>query len=80
MATISLRLPDDLKLKTSAAAASLGLSPQAFMIDAIRQAIDAVEQQKRVIAQAQVAGTGMMTSGKEYDFDEVHAYLRARLD
>ena len=79
MATISLRLPDDLKLKASAAA-SLGLSPHAFMIDAIRQAIDAVEQQRRVIAQAQVARTGMMTSEKRYDVEEVRACLRARLD
>ena len=42
MATTSLKLPDELKERAAKAAQELGISPHAFMVDAIRHAADAV--------------------------------------
>ena len=79
MSTTSLKLPDELKLRASTAAEELGISTHAFMVGAIRQAADAVEQRTQFVAQAQAARAGMQQSGQGLDAAEVRAYLRDRL-
>jgi predicted transcriptional regulator len=79
MSTTSLKLPDELKLRASTAAEELGISTHAFMVGAIRQAADAVEQRTQFVAQAQGARADMLQSGQGHDASEVRAYLRARL-
>jgi predicted transcriptional regulator len=79
MSTTSLKLPDELKQRAAAAAQELGVSPHAFMVDAIRQAADAVEQRSQFVAQALAARAEMLQSGAGHDADEVRAYLRQRL-
>ncbi|WP_332877157.1 CopG family transcriptional regulator [Massilia sp. S19_KUP03_FR1] len=79
MSTTSLKLPDELKLRASTAAEELGISTHAFMVGAIRQAADAVEQRTQFVAQAQAARVAMLQSGSGHDANEVRAYLRARL-
>jgi hypothetical protein len=61
------------------AAQELGISPHAFMVDAIRQAADAVEQRSQFIAQAQSARAEMLQSGRGYDANDVRTYLRQRI-
>jgi len=79
MSTTSLKLPEELKLRASTAAEELGISTHAFMVGAIRQAADAVEQRTQFVAQALAARSEMLQSGQGHDANEVRAYLRARL-
>lgn len=79
MSTTSLKLPDDLKERAAAAARAKGITPHAFMVEAIRVAATVAEQRARFVADAQAARDAMLASGQGYDADEVHAYLRDRL-
>jgi predicted transcriptional regulator len=79
MSTTSLKLTEELKLRASTAAEELGISTHAFMVGAIRQAADAVEQRTQFVAQAQAARADMLQTGQGHDANEVRAYLRARL-
>ena len=79
MSTISLKLPDELKQRAIDAAHVLGISPHAFMVEAIRQAVHAVEKRAAFIAQARDARTEMLTEGQGYAADEVRGYLHSRL-
>ena len=78
MATTSLKLPDELKQRAIAAAAKQGVTPHAFMLTAIAQAATAAEHRARFVADALAALKVMQKSGKGYDGDAVHAYLRSR--
>ncbi|PHV05078.1 hypothetical protein CSQ96_23080 [Janthinobacterium sp. BJB412] len=79
MSTTSLKLSDELKQRAASAAQELGVSTHAFMVDAIRQAADNVEQRSQFLEQAQAARLAMLQSGQGYDAGDVHAYLRERI-
>jgi predicted transcriptional regulator len=79
MSTISLQLPDELKQRAIDAAQALGISPHAFMVDAIRQAVHAVEKRAAFVAQARDARAEMLAEGQGYAVDEVRGYLHSRL-
>jgi predicted transcriptional regulator len=79
MATTSLKLPDDLKEQAARAAVRLGISPHAFMIDAIRAATAVADARARFVASAQAARKAALKSGEGFDAAEVHTYLRARV-
>ncbi len=49
MSTTTLKLPDELKRKAVAAAQDSGVTPHAFMVEAIRQATEAAEQRKQFV-------------------------------
>jgi predicted transcriptional regulator len=79
MATTSLKLPEDLRKRAADAARELGVSPHAFMVQAIVQATTAAESRARLVADAEAAREAMLSSGKGYDAEEVHRYLRSRI-
>lgn len=79
MSTTSLKLPEELKQRAATAAQELGISTHAFMVDAIRQAADAVEQRSQFVAQSVAARAEMAQSGLGHDADEVRDYLRKRI-
>lgn len=79
MSTTSLKLPEDLKERAASAAQELGLSTHAFMVEAIRLATEQTEIRARFVADALAARAEMLESGKGYDANDVHAYLRKRL-
>ena len=79
MSTTSLKLPDELKQRAVAAAQKLGVSPHAFMVQAIEQAAMSAERRASFVAEAQAARAQMLGTGKGYDADEVHAYLKAHI-
>lgn len=79
MSTTSLKLPDELKQRAVNAAQELGISPHAFMVDAIRQAAHAVEQRATFVAQARQARTEMLQNGEGHAAEDVRTYLRRRL-
>lgn len=78
MSTTSLKLPDDLKSRASAAAQQLGISTHAFMLNAIEQAATATELRTRFLEEAHAARNATIRAGKGFDADEVHAHLKAR--
>jgi predicted transcriptional regulator len=79
MTTTSLKLPDDLKQRTVSAARQLGISPHAFMLDAIEKAAQAAERRNRFVAEALAAREALLETGQGYDAGEVHAYLKDRV-
>ena len=79
MATTSLKLPGELKQRAIAAAQKQGVSPHAFMVNAIDSAATAAEQRAGFLAEATAARAEMLTTGKGYEADQVHAYLQARI-
>ncbi len=79
MSTTSLKLPEEIKQRAIAAAREQGVSPHAFMIQAIEHAATVGEQRASFVAEAQAAREQTLASGKGYDVDEVHAYVKARV-
>lgn len=79
MSTTSLKLPDRLKQRAAAAARAKGVSPHAFMVDAIEKAATLAEQRGRFLEEALAAREETLASGEGYDADDVHAYLAARV-
>jgi len=79
MSTTSLKLSEDLRQRAAAAAAELGISTHAFMVDAIRQAAEAVERRANFVDEALAARAEMLDSGMGHRADDVRAYLRDRL-
>ena len=80
MTTTSLKLPDELKQRAAQAAQEMGVSPHAFMIAAIEQAATSAEIRSRFITDARQARNELIESGKGFDADDVHAYLKAKVE
>jgi predicted transcriptional regulator len=78
MSTTSLKLPEDLKRLAAAVAEQHGVTPHAFMVEAIRSAVVRAEQRAQFVAAAVAAREEAIDSGKAHDASAVHAYLRAR--
>lgn len=78
MSTTSLKLPEDLKQLAAAAARTQGITPHAFMVNAIRAAATAAEKRAGFVADALAAKAETLESGQGYAAAEVHDYLRAR--
>lgn len=79
MTTTSLKLSDDLKQRAAAVAQDLGMTPHAFMVDAIRKASDAAEKHAAFVAQAKAARKKTLKTGLGFEAEEVHSYLRERV-
>lgn len=78
MSTTSLKLPDEIKQLAAVAAKNQGVTPHAFMVDAIRTAAVAAEKRAAFVADAVASKSETLKSGKGYSADEVHAYIQAR--
>ena len=77
--TTTLKLPDEVKRSAASAAKKRGVTPHAFMVDAIRQAAAAAENRARFVAEAIAARKQALKSGKAYDAAEVHEYLLQKI-
>ena len=78
MSTTSLKLPDDLKRLAIAAAKHRGVTPHAFMVEAIRTVATAEKLRAEFVAEALVARAEAIRSGKGLRAGDVHAYAHAR--
>ena len=78
MATTSLKLPSELKQRAVTAAQQQDISPHAFMVAAIAQAVSAAEQRATFIAAAKSARREILADEEGFAADDVHAYFRAR--
>ena len=63
MATTSLKLTDQLKQRTVALAQKQGVSPHAFMVDAIEHAVAVAEQRLGFVDEVQTARAQVLKSG-----------------
>ncbi|MBU6467258.1 MAG: hypothetical protein KGQ30_11135 [Burkholderiales bacterium] len=79
MATTSLKLSDELKQRAAALAQRQGVSPHAFMVEAIEHAAAAAERRAGFLEEAQAAREHMLKTGEGLDAGEVHAYLKNRV-
>lgn len=79
MATTSLKLPDSLKERVNALAAQANKSPHAFMVDLIAEQTERAEKRQAFINSALAFKKDFDETGLAYDADEVHAYLRAKI-
>jgi predicted transcriptional regulator len=79
MTTTSLKLPEELKARAAAAAQQRGVTPHAFMVEAIASATSAAEARAQFVAEAVAARDEVMATGKAYDAQDVHTWLKARL-
>jgi len=78
MSTTSLKLPEDVKQLAIAAARQRGVSPHAFMVDAIRAVASAEERRAAFVAGALDARAETVRTGKGYKASEVHEFLKQR--
>ena len=79
VSTTSLKLTEEIKLQAANAAKELGMTPHAFMVEAIKQASVNAEIRKNFIQQANIAREGVMKNGKVYESDKVFEAMKARI-
>jgi predicted transcriptional regulator len=78
MSTTTIRLEDELKARVAAAAQQAGVTAHAFILDAIAQTVNRVEEDNAFHALADARWQGIQDTGKTVSWDEAQAYLTAR--
>lgn len=79
MSTTSLKLSDSLKERVVKIAADSGKTAHAFMIEAIAEHTERVEEDSALMARAEASLKHYQETGIGYDADDVHNYLRAKI-
>ena len=75
----SLKIPVALKDRVASVIEGTEQSLHAFMVEAIERQTSLAEKRRLFLAEADAAEQEMLTTGKGYEGDKVHAYLRARV-
>ncbi len=78
MAT-SIKLSSELRERVASVAKARGTSPQANMLEAISARTEQEEHRQEFVKAALASRDEAIASGKVFDADEVHAYLKARV-
>jgi len=79
VSTTSLKLPVEIKLQAANAAKDLGITPHAFMVEAIKQASINAELYRSFLTDSNNALNEVLQDGKVYDSDKVFKHLKARV-
>ena len=79
VSTTSLKLPEEIKMQAITAAKDLGITPHAFMVEAIKQASINAELRRSLIEDSNNARNEVLKEGKVYDSDKVFKHLKARI-
>lgn len=77
MSTTTIRIEDDLKARVAAAAQRAGKTAHAFILEAISQTVEQVEQDNAFNAIADQRWANLQASGKTVPWDDTKAYLAA---
>jgi predicted transcriptional regulator len=77
MATTTLRIPEDLKIRVTAAAESAGVSPHGFMLKAIEALTAEAEEHAAFERLAEQRWKEFQRSGEYYTLDDVRGYMLA---
>ncbi len=78
MSTTTIRLEDELKRRINAAAAQAGKTAHAFILDAVAQKVEQVEEDNAFHAVADERWARIRATGKTVAWDDAKAYLAAR--
>ncbi|OYY21005.1 MULTISPECIES: hypothetical protein [unclassified Polynucleobacter] len=79
VSTTSLKLTEEIKLQATNAAKELGMTPHAFMVEAIKQASINAEIRRNFIQQANIAREGVIKNGKVFESDKVFEAMKSRI-
>lgn len=79
VSTTSLKLPEEIKMQAISAAKDLGITPHAFMVEAIKQASINAELRRSFIEDSNNARNEVLKDGKVYESDKVFKHLKARI-
>lgn len=80
MSTTTIRLTDELKARVARAAAEAGTTAHNFILEAIADKADLVEQRTGFHAQAQERFEELSRSGKTLAWSEMRSYLQERAE
>ncbi len=80
MSTTTIRLTDELKTRVARAAAEAGTTAHNFILEAISDKADLVEQRAGFHAQAQERFEELSRSGKTLAWSEMRSYLQERAE
>jgi predicted transcriptional regulator len=78
MATTTIRIEDDLKMRVSAAAEIAGKTPHAFILDAISATVEQVELDAEFDAIAERRWATIVATGKTVPWEAAREHLLAR--
>lgn len=78
MSTTTIRLEDEMKSRINAAAAQAGKTAHAFILEALAQKVEQVEQDTAFHALADERWARIRATGKTVAWDDAKAYLTAR--
>lgn len=78
MQTTTIRLDDTMKERIAAAADHAGKSAHAFILDAIAQTVEQIEQDREFNDIADERWERIRASGKTVSWDDARAYLAAK--
>jgi predicted transcriptional regulator len=78
MSTTTIRIEDELKARVAAVAERAGKTAHAFILDAITQTVEQVEQDNAFQALGQERWQAIQATGQTVPWDEAKAYLAAR--
>jgi predicted transcriptional regulator len=78
MATTTIRIDDELKTRVASAAERTGKTAHAFILEAIAQTVEQVEQDDEFHRLADERWSKVLAKGKTVPWDEAKAYLAAR--
>ena len=79
MTTTTLRMPEDLKARVTAAAKQSGTTPHGFMLAAIAEKTEQAELRTDFDAVAEKRYAGIVDSGKTIPWEAMRHYLAQRL-
>jgi predicted transcriptional regulator len=79
VSTTSIRLPDELKQRVVRAAERAGLSPHAFMLEAIARRLEAEERRSDFQMVAEQRYERILATGETIPWSAMRGYLQRRL-
>lgn len=78
MATTTIRLPDELKTRVSAAAERCGMTTHSFILNAIAEKIEQDEQRAEFEREAQARLARLADTGQSISWADMKRYLQGR--
>lgn len=79
MSTTTIRLPEELKQRVASAAERAGLTPHAFILDAIAEKTEDAERRNEFRETAEQRYAEIAATGQAIPWHEMQAYLKGRL-
>ncbi len=79
MSTTTIRLPDELKEKVSRAAKRAGTTPHNFILEAIAEKAELMEQRNNFLSVAESRYSAIVVSGRTIPWADMQRYLKEKV-